>query len=296
MPNWFGFDVAGDEKEEGPLYNYARPFTWWQFASAIEQAFAATLANLRSGDNVQEHEWDMHQLPEPNLAGTATQVAKYCGFATRPILAYPEWRHISAKVWHRILISGLVALFVQWGTTGPAIFVGYLTPVVGLGCRSGSYLIYGVLGTVSWILLIMSTLFSHAVMLRYQRQHEKNPDLDLRENSDQPGSYRRTWGHSFLCGAAVITSATGKLIASCNALWLVTSSIFEYVGFYQTCWCEANAFSLGSKGWVLLFKTANDLSDAASKYWVGGAVLSFAVCFISFLVFYFGCRTTDDDT
>jgi len=90
VPNWFGFDVKGDEKEEGPLYNYARPFTWWQFASSIEQAFATTLSSLRSGDNCQEKPWEMHRLPDPNLAGTAMQVAKYCGFATRPILAYPE--------------------------------------------------------------------------------------------------------------------------------------------------------------------------------------------------------------
>lgn len=53
--------------------------------------------------------------------------------------------------------------------------------------------------------------------------------------------------------------------------------------------------SLGGKGWVVLFKNAKDLSDAASNYWVGGVVLSFAVCFLTFMFFYFGCRTTDDD-
>lgn len=296
VPNWFGFDVGGDEKEEGPLYNHARPFTWWQFASAIEHAFAATLSSLRNGDNCQEQPWDKHQLPEYNLEGTATQVAKYCGLDTYPILAYPEWNEISAKVWHRMLLAALLAIWVQFGTAGPAIFVAYLTPVAGLSCRSGSYLIYGVLGTVSWILLTASTLFSHAVMLRYQRKHESDSNLDLRENSNRPGFYRRTLSHSFLCAAAVVTSATGKILAACNALWLVASSIFEYVGFYENCWCSGDAVSLGDKGWIVLFKNAKDLSDAASKYWVGGVVLSFAVCFLSFLFFYFGCRTTDDES
>lgn len=295
VPKWFGFDVAGDEKEEGPLYNYARPFTWWQFASAIEQAFASTLSSLRSGQNCQGQPWDTHQLPEPNLAGTAAQVTRYSGCDTRPFLAYPEWKDISAKVWHRMGISILLAFIIQWGTTGPAIFVAYLTPTTGLSCRSGSYLIYGVLGTVSWMLLTASTLFSHAVMLRYQRVHTFQPHLDLRDNSSRPGFYRRTLSHSFLCAGSVITSSTGKLIATCNALWLLTSSIFEYVGFYETCWCSASVMSLGGKGWVVLFKNAKDLSDAASNYWVGGVVLSFAVCFLTFMFFYFGCRTTDDD-
>lgn len=296
VPNWFGFDVGGDEKEEGPLFNYARPFTWWQFASAIEEAFAATLSSLRNGDSCQEQAWDLHQKTEANLTGTATQVAKYCGLGTRPVLAYPEWNRINAKVWHRMLIAALLAIWVQFGTTGPAIFVAYLTPAAGLSCRSGSYLIYGVLGTVSWILLTASTLFSHAVMLRYQRKHEIDPSLDLRENSNQPSCYRRTLSHSFLCAATVITSATGKFLAACNALWLVTSSIFEYVGFYENCWCSGDAISHGSKGWIVLFKDAKDLSDAASKYWVGGVMLSFSVCFLSFLFFYFACRTTDDDS
>lgn len=132
-------------------------------------------------------------------------------------------------------------------------------------------------------------------MLRYQRKHESEPTLDLRENSNQPGSYRRTLSHSFLCAAAVITSAIGKFLAACNALWLVTSSIFEYVGFYENCWCVGDAVSLGSKGWIVLFKNANDMSDAASRYWVGGVIMSFAVCFLSLLFFYFGCRTANDD-
>lgn len=295
VANWFGFDVAGDEKEEGPLYNYARPLTWWQFASSIETAFDATLSSLRTGNNCQEKAWDMHQLPEPNLAGTASQVAKFSGFDTRPILAYPEWKYIKAKVWHRMMIASLVALWVQWGTTGPAISVAYLTPTVGLSCRSGSYLIYGIFGMVSWILLILSTLFSHAVMLRYQRRHIFQPNLDLRQNVNQVGFYRRSIGHSLLCAAAVATRTLGKFLAACNAFWLLTSSIFEYIGFYETCWCSGDAISRGNNGWVVLFKNANDLANEAQKYWVGGVILSFAVCFLSLLFFYFGCRKTGDD-
>lgn len=294
VPNWYGFSVAGDEAEEGPLYNYARPLTWWRFASSIESAFSNTVASLRGGRNCADQPWDPHILAETNLAGTMSQLAKYCGFDTRPIPAYAEWEDISSEVWHRLIIASLVAMWVQWGTTGPAIFVAYLTPSRGLACRSGSYLIYGVLSTVAWFQLALSTLFSHAVMLRYQRAHEAGPNLDLRKNSSQLGFYRRTFAHSLLCCCAVVTRNLGKLLAACNALWLLTSSIFEYIGFYETCWCNGDAASQGSRGWVVLFKDANDLSSAASQYWIGGVILSLAVCLLAFLFFYFGCRSTGD--
>ncbi|KAK4451197.1 hypothetical protein QBC34DRAFT_401507 [Podospora aff. communis PSN243] len=54
----------------------------------------------------------------------------------------------------------------------PAIIIAYmyLTDVKGLGCRSGSYVIYGIAGTVAFLLLFASTIFSHAAMLKIQEQ------------------------------------------------------------------------------------------------------------------------------
>jgi hypothetical protein len=63
--------------------------------------------------------------------------------------------------------------------------MAYLTPTVGLGCRSGGYLIYGVGATVSWALIICSFLLSHTVSLRYQDIYmDPRPSVSREENRD----------------------------------------------------------------------------------------------------------------
>jgi hypothetical protein len=39
-------DTRGDEAKEGPVYNYARVFTWWAFTRRILDAFEATLDKM----------------------------------------------------------------------------------------------------------------------------------------------------------------------------------------------------------------------------------------------------------
>jgi hypothetical protein len=68
------------------------------------------------------------------------------------------------------MISNTIAVFLQWGVTGSAIVISYLTEVRGLGCRSGSYLLYGVLATSAHVLLLAPVFMSHHVMLVYQKQ------------------------------------------------------------------------------------------------------------------------------
>jgi hypothetical protein len=77
----------------------------------------------------------------------------------------------------------ITALFVQWGTSGAAILISYLTPGKGLGCRSGAYVTYGSLGTVSWLLLVFSLVLSHAAMLRYQHAVRDIPSVEFMKRS-----------------------------------------------------------------------------------------------------------------
>src|SRR5438034_9445689 len=48
IPSWLGADVRGDERCRGPIYNYARVFTWWQFVNSVEEAFDATIENINA--------------------------------------------------------------------------------------------------------------------------------------------------------------------------------------------------------------------------------------------------------
>ena len=70
----------------------------------------------------------------------ATEASKHLG-STRP----GSW-------W----ILSLTTLSIVWLEVGMAIMLSYNTPTVGLACRSGSYLIFGVLSTIPWIFQCLS--------------------------------------------------------------------------------------------------------------------------------------------
>lgn len=204
--------------------------------------------------------------------------------------------------------------------------MAYLTPTVGLGCRSGSYLIYGVGASISWALLVCSFLLSHAANLRYQdiymnrspfsprkdrkdRKHNKDienfpesvgvPLMDQFTSLDSDpinlSLHQRTWSHSALVLLAVTTRAAGKVLATVNACWIVVSSIFEYTGVYSQCWCDTNSDVMGSRGWAVLFATDDSFRAVARNYWVGGVLFSFGVCFFAWVGFRLGCGKSDVD-
>lgn len=314
LPGWMGADIMGDEKHEGPIFNYARVFTWWQLARTIELALTTSVNSIAAGqtckpsqEKVVSKPWNYDRRPEENLAGDSYTTAQYCGLdlSRGQILAYPEWDEITANVWKRIAIASFVAIFVQWGTTGPGILIAYFTPTKGVGCRTAGYLVYGGLATLVWILLAASMMFSHAALLRYQREHRLAPSMDFRrpsitptaEQSQAPQGYERTKTHSLLCGLAVITRLLGKTIAIGNTIWLVLTALLEYTGVYDRCYCRGNQTGLGiDKGWLVLFKTENDLSAMATSPWAGGVAMSMLVCIGSYLFFWLGSRRSTRET
>ena len=315
LPRWgWFFRVGGDEQLKGPIYNYAKLFTWWQLASSVDGALYNTLDRVSNGracstthqqSILQQHnipyqqttpqqqatpQWNSNIPARDNLIGDIRETASFAGLDTRPILGYPKWIDIPSDIHMSILAASAAALFLQWGTTGGSFLIAYLTPTVGLGCRSTSYLFYGSLGTISWLCLLGSMLISHEVMLRYQEIHVDNPSIDFRlyNNANSPNHYERSWPHWFLCGAAVILRITGKTVAVVNTIWLILSSLLEFVGAYDNCWCNSNYFGMRDQGWAVLFKGTEDLTAAARLPWGGGLAMTLIVCSVVSLVFFFG--------
>lgn len=263
------------------------------------------------------------------LDGHAEHIETYCGLGRTSyhIHAYPEWSEIPSFIWKGIAFSAGLALYLQWGTTGAAMMIAYLTPTVGLGCRSGGYMIYGAAATVSWFLLAISSLFSHSAMLRYQREMQRSqatvsstihtasdgartlnganaqPDGDIEFNQISsrfesnappnraiPQSLKRSskWDWVPVRALAAITRYIGKPLAVANAFFLLAISLLEFLGGYENCWCKSVAARLGSDGWIVLFKTPKDLEQAARIPWAMGVVFSILVCLSSFGVFWGG--------
>ncbi|KAJ7736485.1 hypothetical protein B0H16DRAFT_1206045, partial [Mycena metata] len=217
---WWAFDIRGDEKEEGPIFNYGRLFTWFAVTAHVEKGFDAAITSFQRRESVPK---------------TTAEAATCCHWReSEDLSAFTAWSALPGVVIKNMWMAAIAAVFLQWGTTGAAVFVAYWTPSIGIGCRSGSYLIYGIAATLSWILLVFSHLLSHSAM----RRVERNPN-------HIPG---------FLSFFAVATRLFGKTLAICNAMWLIASSVMEDIGYFQTCWCQTDAYQYHQSGWTPVFK------------------------------------------
>lgn len=127
--------------------------------------------------------------------------------------------------------------------------------MVGLGCQSGSYLVYGVVSTLAWLMLVLSASVSN----RWSFQLE-----------------RRTNSPRYVLGSlAVITRLIGKSLAAANAIFLVATSAIQFTGLYDNCWCDACILSIVEKvGWVILFASDAQIAAASKGAWIGGVSLS----------------------
>ena len=101
VQSWIGFSIEGDEAREGPLFNYARLFTFREFSLTITNAFAAHLASFEA---------------DPNRKTNIVEVAESCKLDKYLLQAYTPRQEIGSTVWHHMLIGAGAAIFVQWGT------------------------------------------------------------------------------------------------------------------------------------------------------------------------------------
>ncbi|KAF2760244.1 hypothetical protein EJ05DRAFT_276837 [Pseudovirgaria hyperparasitica] len=242
--------VIGDERVQGPAFNYARTFTHHRLVDIV-----ATSLEKRAA--------------MPDVV-----------FQRADLDAYIEWADLwqdSSWVAH-FLFANAVALFLQWGVTGAATVISYLTEVRGLGCRSGSYLLYGILATSAHGLLLTSAFLSHWAMLIYQRKAEN------------VHNYRRYGTHSVICVLAVLTRYLGRILAVLNALWIILSSIFELIGFYESCWCTGTVLGLGKRAWVVLFVSGDRMREDAAPSWAGGIAMSILAGAITYLIVWMASR------
>ncbi|KAJ7648926.1 hypothetical protein DFH06DRAFT_996557 [Mycena polygramma] len=246
-PTWCGFGIRGDEGQEGPIFNYGRLFTWFAVTAHVEHGFDAAIASFQTGTRVPV---------------TTAEAARCCKWQeSEDLSAFNPWSELPGAVIKHMWMAAIAALFLQWGTTGAAVFIAYWTPSIGVGCRSGSQLIYGVAATLSWMILIVSHLLSHEAMRRFERNPNNTPGI--------------------LSALAVSTRLLGKTLAICNATWLIAFSVMDDIGYFQTCWCQTDAFQYHQNGWTPVFKSQKDFRDVAQGIWIGGFIWSVLVCLIA---------------
>lgn len=121
---------SSDEHHAPTIFNYARVFSWSRAVDQIATAFekAARHASHHISVTRQAEGWKLTKdgsIRDSNRRGNSAEVLAY--------ISAPPCGRWAPGVWNRFILSVLSGLFVQWATTGSAIWMAYVTPTQGLG-------------------------------------------------------------------------------------------------------------------------------------------------------------------
>lgn len=178
----------------------------------------------------------------------------------------PKKPVFATGVFQRVVFATVLALGLQWGTTGAAILIHLNTPPKGIGCRGLTFIIFGTAGTTAFLLLLFSSVLAH---------------LTRRQNASEKRSYMKT----FIGCVAAFTRWLGKLIAIANAFMILASCIAQFAGVYDNCFCSSTTF-VGHSSRVVAFTPSHVQGSQVYWYWIGGTVIAFGVSgFYSFAIY-----------
>ena len=261
-----------DATRAAPVFNYSRIWEWSSAVETIARAFEHADEKARQhlpADTSKEwvpQEDKRLRYHRGNRTGTVAQVQSYCGFPVQgdeePLQPTPP------GVGERIFIASVAALGLQWGTTVSAAIAMVFTPTSGLGCRSGSYLLYGVVSTMIWLALLLSSFLAHYAKARH----------------DGGGSPSSGFNSANLArGLATFLRRLSVLVAGCNALFVILACVSQFSNFYSTCYCNSSVLGRGSQRAYNIIAAGYDY-DRMEAAWIGGVVLA-SGCVILFLFF-----------
>jgi len=172
----------------------------------------------------------------------------------------------ATEVFYRIVFATILALGLQWGTTGASVLIHIFTPPKGMGCRALTFVVYGSAGTVAFFLLLFSSILSH--LARPQTVRGKR-------------SGRKT----FVGYVAALMRWSGKTIAIANGIGLLVSCGMQFAGVYDNCFCSSTIFG-GSPNGLVRFVGPDIKGSEVYGYWIGGIVMAFAISILYTFAIY----------
>ena len=261
-----------DAARAAPVFNYSRIWEWSSTVETIARAFEHADKKARrhipvNPKNTWEHSRDKYPtIHHNNRTGTIVQAQDYCNIHVQG--KKEPARPVPPGMGKRILIASVFALGLQWGTTGSAAIVVFFTPTTGLGCRSGSYIIYGSISIVVWLALLLSSYLAHYAKVRH------GPDILRGSRFNSPNLAK---------GLATFLRRLSIMTATCNAIFIILACVFQFSNFYNTCYCNASVLGRGSRNAYVIITPRSDY-DFLQASWIGGIALA-GMCVFLFLVF-----------
>ena len=134
---------------------------------------------------------------------------------------------------------------------GAAILIHFETPPKGIGCRSLTFVLYGVLGTVVFLLVFLSSILSHCARVRPKSR-----------------------GRKFLTCMACISRWTGKFLGIISGLGIIAACLMQLSGGYDNCFCSSTIFGGSPNGVVSFLDASSVKASIFYKFWIGGTVMA----------------------
>jgi len=197
-----------------------------------------------------------------NRAGSIEQVQAYCGFPTggheEPTKPTPS------GVWGRIFVASVFALGLQWSTVGSATITVVFTPTNGLGCRSGFYILYGIVSTMIWLTLLLSSYLAHFAKVKH--------------DSGDP-SRSKLSSANLAKGLATFLRRLSTFAAICSSLGVILACVFQFSNTYSTCYCNSSVLGRRAQNAFNIIASGYNYS-ATRAAWIGGIVLAGGYVFL----------------
>ncbi|KAJ7279151.1 hypothetical protein C8J57DRAFT_1434228 [Mycena rebaudengoi] len=85
-------------------------------------------------------------------------------------------------------------------------------------------------------------------------------------------------------GLSIILRRLGKILATINVIWIVLACLFQFGGFFDSCWCDSSVFYLGAKSAYNVVDISPDDAASLNVPWIAAALASgCAMFFIGFV-------------
>jgi hypothetical protein len=166
------------------------------------------------------------------------------------------------------LSRAFVCTFLLQSLTGwLAFMIAYNTPVVGMGCRSFTFLIYNVFSFLACVLLISASYLSDWRAFRTDKVTSHN------------------WGTRLLDYLEKIVRMLGKSVAILNAGVIITSCFLQFTGVYQNCYCGSDKITRGEAAFIC-FPSAVLQAQIATLSWKVGFAMTIVPCILFIIYFH----------
>ena len=143
----------------------------------------------------------------------------------------PARRVFPPGVLASMLIASTLAIILQCGSTAAAAIIMIFTPTIGLGCRSVGHVIYGTVALLILFLTIISTISARISETR----------------NNQSATVK-----GYASSIAITLRWICLILASINAIGLVTLSFFQFSSFLDNCYCGASVLGRGTDSFVII--------------------------------------------